>query len=181
MNVHESFENNLPPYAITDAAGKPLLSWRVAILPYIDQKPLYDQFDLTKPWDDPRNKALIAKMPAIFITPGAEAKEGETHYRVFVGPGSVFEKGVKMSGAKIKDGFSNTIYAVEAAESTIWTKPDELPFDPNGQLPKLGISPDGFIAVFGDATVRFIRAGTSAELIRAYITANGGEAVPLPD
>src|ERR1019366_4800834 len=127
-----------------DPDGKPLLSWRVAILPYIDQTPLYQQFDLTQAWDSPHNKKLIAKMPAIYLLPGTETKEGETHYRVLVGPGSVFEIGARVTMVGITDGTSNTIFVVEAAEPTIWTRPEELPFDPKGPLPKLGVSPDGF-------------------------------------
>src|ERR1019366_5324763 len=90
--------------SINDPMGKPLLSWRVAILPYIDQGPLYNQFDLAQSWDSPHNKKLIAKMPRVYVLPGTEAKEGETHYRVLVGPGTVFEIGARVTMVGITDG-----------------------------------------------------------------------------
>ena len=185
LHSYHDANKRLPPAglsSIKDPNGKPLLSWRMAILPYIDEAPLYNQFDLDKPWDHPTNKMLIAKMPRIYVLPGAETKEeGMTHYRVLVGPQTVFEPGQKITLIGITDGTSNTIMAVEAKEPAIWTRPDDLPFDPKGPLPKFGVSPDGFNAVFGDATVRFIRAGTPDEVIRALITRNGGETVQLPD
>jgi hypothetical protein len=185
MHGYHDANKRLPPAGITsvnDPNGKPLLSWRVAILPYIDQAPLYQQFDLTQPWDSPQNKKLIAKMPQIYVVPGTESKEpGMTHYRVLVGPTTMFEPGQKITLVSVTDGTSNTIMAVEAKEPTIWTRPDDLPFDPKGPLPKFGVSPDGFNALFGDGVVRFIRSTTPEETLRALITRNGGEVVQLPD
>jgi hypothetical protein len=176
----------LPPAGMGDpnkplAADKPLLSWRVAILPYIEEGPLYNQFDLTQPWDHPTNKKLIPRMPRIYVVPGTENKDGMTHYRVLVGPQTMFEPGKRIRLADTFDGTSNTIMTVEAKEPTIWTRPDDLPFDPKGALPKLGISPDGFLAGFGDGTVRFIRSSTTPDVLRALITRNGGEAFAFPD
>src|SRR5262249_18311678 len=76
-NYHDAFRN-LPPAGIDsvrDRDGKPILSWRVAILPFIEQEALYRQFDLTLPWDHPHNKKLIGRMPSIYLLPGAETKE----------------------------------------------------------------------------------------------------------
>ena len=184
MHGYHGGNKRFPPAglsSINDPMGKPLLSWRVAILPYIDQAPLYQQFDLTQSWDSPHNKKLIAKMPPTYLLPGTETKEGETHYRVLVGPSTVFELGARVSMVSITDGTSNTIMVVEAKEPTIWTRPEELPFDPKGPLPKFGVSPDGFNAAFCDGTVHFIRAGTPDEVLRAMITRNGGEAFAFPD
>lgn len=183
LSYHDAYKA-LPPAGISsinDPKGKPILSWRVAILPYIDEAPLYNKFDLTKPWDDPVNKKLIPLMPKIYMIPGVDAKEGMTHYRVLVGPQTAFEPGQRITMVGITDGTSNTIMAVEAAEPTIWTRPDDLPFDPKGALPKFGVSPDGFLAAFCDGTVRFVPASMPAANIRALITRNGGEIVELPD
>ncbi len=183
MHGYHDANKRLPPAGlsnINDPTGKPLLSWRVAILPYIDQQPLFQQFDLTQPWDHPTNKRLISQMPNIYIVPGTENKDGMTHYRVLVGPQTMFEPNQRITLVGVTDGTSNTIMAVEAAEGTVWTRPDDLPFNPNGPLPKFGTSPDGFLAAFGDGTVRFIRAGTPENDIRALITRNGGENVTLP-
>jgi hypothetical protein len=167
---------------INDPDGKPLLSWRVAILPYIEQQELHKEFDLNEPWDHPTNKKLIAKMPEVFVVPGAEVKEGETNYRVLVGPGTVFEvrkdkdgRQIGIALSKITDGTSNAVMVVEAKESTIWTKPDDLAYDPKGSLPKLGVSANGFHVAMADGSIRFIRATTPEKILRPYLTGNNGK------
>src|SRR5262249_39427382 len=81
---------HLPPPAIVGKNGKPLLSWRVAILPYIEQHELYKQFKLDEPWDSPHNKKLIARMPDVFAAAGKTPRPGMTYYQYIVGPGAVF-------------------------------------------------------------------------------------------
>jgi hypothetical protein len=188
MHSHHDVYKYLPPAGISsinDPNGKPLLSWRVAILPFIEQQGLYQQFDLNQPWDHPTNKKLIDKMPAIYMVAGSDAKDGETHFRVLVGPGTVFEErkgaGGRQVGARlfqIPDGTSNTIMVVEARDPIIWTRPDDLPYDPKGALPKFGVSNDGFHAAFADGSVRFIRAGVPEDVLRIYLTGNNG--IPRP-
>ena len=132
-NYASIYQQILPPAAITSAKdGKPLLSWRVTLLPFIEKDDLYRQFKLDEPWDSEHNKKLIEKMPAIFSTPGIASKApGMTHYQVFVGPGTAFEpqadrrEGVPFSA--IIDGTANTLMIAEASGEVIWTKPEELP------------------------------------------------------
>ncbi len=132
MLNYESATGAFPKPAITDKDGKPLLSWRVAILPYIEQQGLYNRFKLDEPWDSPHNKELIKEMPQTYVCPSrANAEPGTTTYRVFVGPGALFEEGKGTNIANITDGTSNTIMISESSESVPWTKPDaELKFDP---------------------------------------------------
>ncbi|MBM3996077.1 MAG: DUF1559 domain-containing protein [Planctomycetes bacterium] len=179
-SYHDSMKS-FPPAGIGDRDGKPLLSWRVAILPYIEEFQLYKEFDLNQPWDHPTNKKLISRMPRVFMVPGAETKDGETHYRVLVGGGAMFEARQATRLANVTDGLSNTFLVVEANEPTIWTKPDDLPFNPNGPLPKFGVWPEGFHVVLGDGSVRYVRSTTAADVLRAYITRNGGEVAPPLD
>lgn len=171
---------------IGDGQGKPLLSWRVALLPFIDQQPLYMQFDLDKPWDHPTNMKLVGKMPKTYMVPGVEAKEGMTHYRSLVGPGPMFNtmlNPVAMRGkfwaprynlATVPDGTSNTIMVVEAAEPMIWTKPDDLRYDAKAPLPKFGVRAEGFHVAVGDGSVRFLPSTISDATLRNAITADDG-------
>ena len=124
------------------------LSWRVAILPYLDEeaKALYKEFDLSQPWDHPTNKKLIAKMPAVYSMPSLAPKEGMTHFRAFDGKGTPMESGAKRMIEQFEDETMNTVLVVEAAEPTIWTKPDDLFVDAKSALPKFGVSSKGFMS-----------------------------------
>src|SRR5262249_10330810 len=96
--------------------GKPVLSWRVAILPYIGEEALAKEFNWTEPWDSEHNKKLIPRMPKLYATPGGSPKPGETHYKVFVGTGALFEPKKRTPTHRIADGSSNTILVVESGE-----------------------------------------------------------------
>ena len=178
---HDTF-GTLPPAAICDQKGKPLLSWRVAILPYIEQTVLYQEFKLDEPWDSEHNKKLIPRMPQIYVLPAAPQKAGETYYRVFVGGGAVFDLAKGVPIASITDGTSNTILCVEASESVPWTKPDDLVYDPKKPLPKLPnfYRSESSLAVFCDGSVRRIRNDISEATLRALITRAAGD-VPGKD
>ena len=171
---------NFPPAAVCDKKGKPQLSWRVLILPYIEQDNLYKQFKLDEPWDSENNKKLIAKMPAVYAMPG-KSKPGDTdtYYRVFVGNGAGFDWIMGGKFAQIADGTSNTLMVVTAKDAVPWTKPDELEFDPDKDMTKLiGMVVNGKaqVAMF-DGSVRTLSKLPSKETLNALITKNGGEVV----
>lgn len=129
LHNYESAFTALPAAAICDKEGKPLLSWRVAILPFIEEENLYKQFKLDEPWDSKNNKPLIEKMPKIYLMPGEQDKAGFTRYRVFVGKDAAFDYKKQRGFATITDGSSNTGAVFESADPVIWTKPDEMEFD----------------------------------------------------
>lgn len=183
-NYHDT--NGKMPTNIYDKNGKPLLSWRVHLLPYIEQDQLYRQFKLDEPWDSANNKPLVEKMPAIFMLPDArDMSVGKTYYQGFscakgTSPRSFFidDPKARTSFNNIVDGTSNSLMIVEAAESVEWTKPSDLVFDPKKDLPRLGgHSTGGFNALFGDGSVRFIRDTIDKMVLRALITIDGGEVV----
>ena len=182
MHDYNSANGTFPPAAICDPAGKPLLSWRVTILPYIEGGALYNQFKLDEPWDGPHNSKLIPLMPKVYAHPGDPPANGQTHYRVFVGNGAAFDW---CTGAHFPvdfpDGTTNTILVAEAATAVPWTKPDELDYDPNGPLPALDNQfSGGSQAALVDGEVRMISSSTSQQTLRAAITRNGGDG-PGPD
>jgi len=179
------------PASILTKDGKPGLSWRVAILPYVEQDYLYRQFKLDEPWDSPNNIRLLDQMPRIYMNPRMAHPPNQTSYRVFVGKGAMFEHGKKtklnafgkraLDEIFVDDGASNTIMIVEATETVPWTKPDELVFDPNGSLPPLGPPGDKvFVVALADTSIRSIPTDTPAANIKAWITVTGGEPVLPP-
>ncbi|HEY7329581.1 MAG TPA: DUF1559 domain-containing protein [Gemmataceae bacterium] len=177
----DSMKGRLPAQAIYSKDGKPLLSWRVAILPFIDQKPLYNEFHLNEAWDSEHNKKLLAKMPRLYASPHDEKtlQEHTTYYQGFVGKGAFFEgkQGV-LYPAGFPDGLSNTIMFVEASKAVPWTKPEDLPFDPDKPLPKLGLAgARGFLAGMCDGSVRMISHKITQKTLRNAITRNDGEAL----
>jgi hypothetical protein len=182
-NYHDA-NGQFPTQALRDKQGKPLLSWRVAILPYIEQEPLYKEFHLDEPWDSEHNKKLIAKMPPLYHGPNANlAAEGKTTYLVPVGPDTIFPAGGDgMRMAAITDGTSNTILAVEAADerAAVWTKPDDLPVDPKEPLKGLTRpGQDGFLALMADGSTRYLRATIDPKKLAALFTRAGGEPVTI--
>ena len=182
MHVHHDAAGSFPPRVTAAKNGKPGLSWRVKILPYIDQKALYDQFHLDEPWDSEHNKTLIARMPVVYATPGddAQAKAGRTQYLVLNTPGSLFqgEDGPKISS--ITDGTSNTIMVVEARadQAVVWTKPDDLDIDLDNPLSGLeSARVGGFHALLADGSVRFISNQIDLKTLKALFTRAGNETI----
>jgi hypothetical protein len=172
----------MPPAVVYGKDGRPLYSWRVLVLPYIEYQELYDSFKLDEPWDSPNNLPLLEQMPKIFESHGKPAPEPyTTYYQVFVGPGAAFEGKDGLPLADFTDGTSNTLFIVEAAEAVPWSKPADLAFAPDRPLPELGgLFADGFNAAFADGSVHFFPKEVSEDKLRALITRNGGERV-YPD
>jgi len=184
-----SFPNN--SYAADGKQSRPLLSWRVHLLPYVNQQALYNQFKLDEPWDSPNNKPLLDRMPEVYATQEARkrAGAGRTYYRGFSHPGAIFEKPQapgapvpKISIPMVTDGVSNTVLVVEAGEPVEWTKPDDIDWSPGRPRPALGYSGQirpTFLALMADGQVKQLRKDLPDETLRLLITRNDGQKIPL--
>jgi hypothetical protein len=188
-NFHDTYRG-FPAAFSADKDGKPLLSWRVHVLPFLEQASLYNQFHLDEPWDSAHNKQLVAQMPSVFRSPASKAEAGKTvylglrHKDGVLAPPRDPSRGTRgpvgLSLADITDGTSNTFLVVEASDdrAVIWTKPDDLEVDLNDPLKGLvGQRPGGFLALLCDGSVRFLAANTSPETLKKLITRNGGEPI----
>lgn len=199
--------NRVCPAVISDSTGQPLLSWRVAILPFFrnpELSALHRQFKLNEAWDSPHNKALLEKMPRIFESPASDAAPGYTHFLAFVtAPGHErciyrpiwgTKQSISLSVLMATDGPANTALVVEARQAVPWTKPEDILIDssiadldkPLGfDLGSTGYSKYSGLAqiCLADASVRTIfmprdNPKRFKELLRPLIGYNDGE---MPD
>src|SRR5262249_21519211 len=139
VNYHAA-AGRLPRRAIRGKGGETLLSWRVQILPFLEQEALYQKFRLDEPWDSPHNLHLMKEMPQVYTRAPWRVTEAPfaTHYQVFAGPGTAFE-GDGPTWDDFPDGRGNTLLVVEAAEAVPWTKPADLDYSPKLPVPQLGL------------------------------------------
>lgn len=181
-NYNDTY-GHLPPATVVSKDGKPLYSWRVAILPFIEEDNLYKQFKLDEPWDSANNKKLLDHMPKVYAPVVGKPKEkNTTHYQVVVGGEAMFQGQKKTRLVDVTDGLSNTLMIVEAEEPVPWSKPADLTYDPKKPLPKFGgLFEGGFSAVFGDGSVKFIKTDNDEQLLRAVITRSLGEVADPKD
>ena len=195
----EAKHGTLPAAATRDAAGKPLLSWRVAILPFLgaDAAKLHAQFRQGEPWDSPHNMALIKQMPAVFEGFAHRQDQPLTPYQVFAGAGTAFDGPTGLATKDFPDG-KLTVLVGESGRLVPWTKPQDIAFDPD--QPILGwLRPntnqlDGRVWLgFADGKVAAVRTGAGltesgvpeqGELqrrLKAAVTRNGKEALTWAD
>jgi len=172
------------PADVRDKDGKPLLSWRVQLLPYAEADQLYKQFKLDEPWDSEHNKKLIAQMPKVFQGPTAKLNsEGKTVYLGPAGKDTLFPPdGKELTFANVSDGLSNTIAVVEAADeaAVVWSKPGDLPIDPAQPWANLKRSGQDFTLIaMADGSTRRVSHQTDAAVLAGAFTRAGGEAAVL--
>jgi hypothetical protein len=175
-NYHDTF-GKFPAPAIYGKDGKALLSWRVAILPFVEQDNLFQMFKQDEAWDGPNNKRLLEMMPSVYAPVGEQFKKPDhTYYQAFVGKGAGFEPRMRLQVTDFRDGLSNTLWIVEAGSPVPWTKPEDLPYVPDQALPKLGgLFGGDFNALFADGDVKFLSGKADEKLLRAAVTREGGE------
>jgi hypothetical protein len=173
-SAHMHFPGN-----IEDEDGNVLLSWRVAILPYIEENALYDQFHLDEPWDSEHNIKLLDQMPAIYGSRKFKSKT-KTLFLGFEGEGTMFEPAKELGFGQIVDGSSNTILCVEADPDAAieWSKPADLPFDREEAITQVGHYRRGiFNAVFCDGSCHSISSDVDMEVLMNLIQRNDGNIV----
>ncbi len=201
LHNYESANGCFPPAYVPGPDGKPWHSWRVLILPFLDQMGLYASYKFDEPWDGPNNRKLGAANPAVFCYTCPNSPtwgSGHTHYLAVVGPGTAWPGSKSQRLDEIGDGPSNTILLIEAHGLGIhWMEPRDLEFDQvvgqaGGDAKVMGTVPHpyepGFFFVaeggsvnvaMADGSVQTIPWGVAGELLAPLLTADAGDTVDL--
>ena len=157
LALHNYVADNgrFPLPAITDGQGRPLLSWRVAILPYLDQQAgLYRRFHLDEPWDGPNNMALLYQMPEVYMCPEVPVRQ-KTVYQALIGPGTLFPGDRALRIYDVTAGTSRTTAVVEGPTSVNWSAPEEIDVSDPNYSGMRGVQHDGGShALNADGSVR---------------------------
>ena len=173
--LDESVRDSGPPLA--ESALMTKLSWRVTLLPYLEQTSLHARFQRSEAWDSSANKPLsqtVVRQYADADTPLDPA----TRIRCFYDNGAIFDSRNKFSYNDVTDGTANTILYVEGGEKAAWSQFNEFKFDPKGTLPALGLpNRDTFTVVMADGSTRQLRKSIDPATLKALITRAGGEVV----
>jgi len=203
--ANRDYESNVGvcpnPYGTMPVAGvalpkgkepeQPRLSWRVDLLPYLNESMLHQRFQTDEAWDSVSNKPLGRQRVEQYVASYDPPTTADTRWRGFTGPGTVFEPGRKISLNTIEDGTSTTILFAESSELVTWTAPNDYafsnPFNPGplrkGEkthpLPTLGKpNADGFIVAMCDGSVRYVKKSISPDTLNRLIIRNDGLALP---
>ncbi len=183
LHNHHDVHKTFPPAYRSGRDGKPLLSWRVLILPHLEQQPLFDQFRLDEPWDSEHNKRLIPQMPAVFRSPLSRAGPGKTNYLGVGGQRGIFPGKETINLARIQDGTSNTIAVVEVDDTAAieWTRPGDFEPNPAEMARVLGGLRNGrFLALFADGSVSLVSGRADPAVLNGLFTRDGGEPFGFP-
>lgn len=181
-NYHDTY-GSFPPAITYNSDGQPMHSWRVLLLPYLDQAPMYSQYNRNEPWNSPGNLAVTANMPAVYAcasNPNGPFS-GNTSYVALDGPGTVMNSKQPARIRDIADGPTQTLIVVEAQNSGIhWTEPKDFDISVGGTPGPGGLSSfhtGGFQGALVDGSVRFISGSINPQTLKALLTINGGETV----
>lgn len=189
-NFHD-VHTALPPASAQKPNTKARHSWRVAILPYIDQQDLYDQYNFDEPWDSEQNKKLLSQMPNVFAAGDDKDAQGLTPILAIVGSDTIITSDQPTSnrgyaGTKfqeVTDGLSNTIAVVESKHRVPWTKPEDISYDKSKPFDsKKWLKADGYNGLFADGSVQPLanpKTKAGIEKLRAWFSRNGGEVIKL--
>ncbi len=179
-NYHDNYKCYPPPF-IADADGKPMHSWRILLLPFLERNDLYQQYRFDEPWDGPNNRKLANQMPSIFALHGCE-KPGNvtTNYLRVIGDQTASPSGRSLKETDIIDGTANTLFIIENVDAGVhWMEPRDLAFEsmsftvsaPNGISSWL--EPPAGLTLAG--MVERIHADAPPDAVKALLTIAGGE------
>jgi prepilin-type processing-associated H-X9-DG protein len=185
LRAYEQVYHALPPAYTVDAEGNRLHSWRTLILPYIEEKRLYESIDLTRPWDDPANAKALKAGVSTYHCPSEPDRGNRTTYLAVVTPSSCFRATEPRTLSEVTDGTRETLMVIEvdSEHAVPWMAPldaDEqvvMGIGPNSNL----AHPGGFQTAFADGSAHFLSTETTAAQRHALISIAGGDTAAVDD
>jgi hypothetical protein len=187
LQLYADANNTLPPAYVADASGQPLYSWRVLLLPYLEQSALFDQFDKEKAWDSPENMHVSETNVPVYRCPSSPGNSAEalTSYVLVTGPQALFDGTKRPTFDDIKDGVASTIMLIETRDLDIhWAEPRDVTFDEvlagfnQGERSGPGsYHPGGMNVLLSDGSMTFIADSIDPQVLRSLLTPAGEEVV----
>ncbi len=181
---YETARGEFPPANVCDENGRPLYSWRVLVLPYLEQNAMYNNFHRDEPWDSPHNLQFLKHCPRIFHCPATplNPKQGETSYAMIVGPDTISSGPKSISVNDITKPQESMILIVETNRKIPWTAPGDIPLESlrygllkptaeNENVPGIAARHNGgSVAAFADGSVRYLDPNTTSEMLLKWAT-----------
>ena len=186
MRAYHKDYGSYPPAYVADSNGRPMHSWRVLLLPYLDETDLHARYDFNKPWDE-QDLEIESRIPGVYTSPadGTSGDEGHTSFVVIVGRRTLFPGAGTTRSTQVRDGLSGTIMVVERHNSEIpWHQPNDLrsekmQFQVNGRGPEVASNhAGGAWVLMADGKTCFVRDRLSPDYLQSLTTIDGGERVP---
>jgi len=191
LNAYAADHGAYPLPIIRDANGKPMHSWRVAILPYLNENQIANEYDYDKPWDSTENMEVALSIPSVYVSQSQNRMSGYgCEYHLVVGDRTLFPKSGPLNPKRVSDDPTKTALVVEATSrqnnANVWTQPIEL--DIQAMTGAIGTNPgveigsvtEGGAAIATvDGAGHFLDESMAPEIVLAILTASGNE--PLAD
>ena len=182
---YRSVYGHFPP-ASNGTLSQPV-SWRVVILPFLEQNDLYLQIKANGAWNSANNLALVKRMPRVFHCPSdSTAGEGETSYVMITGENTI--GGTPGSGGvsprQVTGEASKTILVLEVHGLKIpWTEPRDITLEELIERMRTSAGRIGHVSGFSvgtaDGAVRQLSNQTDAETLRQLALINGNKPVRI--
>lgn len=196
LGMRHYLETNgtFPPAYRVNEESRERCSWRVLMLPSVEEATLADRYDSRQPWDSDDNMRVARDLTGLkrgdaFCTCPTDTARGplDTSFVMPVGPGAISDgsRGVRPEG--LRDGTSRTILAAELADSGIcWTEPRDLKLDEtrykidDPDVPGLRSHHANVVNILlADGSTQSINKKIAPQVLKGLFTIAGGE--PIPD
>jgi hypothetical protein len=185
-NYYDAYGSFAPADKHRGEGGPPHLSWRVYILPFLEEMSLYKEFHLDEPWDSPHNAKLIEKMPDVYgsfsfdIASRTKVRSGHTTFLAPTGEDTIYRGQEVTKFSHILDGTSNTIALVEVKPeyAVPWTAPQDYEFNSQDPAAGLLVGVDGrWLCGFADGSVHQLRGDAPSNILLHLFRMSDGNAI----